>query len=99
MGVHIVQKGAQKESGLADRLEPGSLGSYFGGWVVAPPELFLPFLLFLPPFLLCDLVLPFLPLSVLGVSVLLPLEPPVPCANDKLAASNIVKANVSIFFI
>ena len=70
--------------------------AYFGGGVVDSE----PFLDFLPPLWLLVLVLvvAFFPDAV-DVLAVLSVEPPVACANDRLAPSSSVNAIVSSFFI
>jgi hypothetical protein len=85
----------------------GMAGLYFGGWVVVPPELFLPFLpcrlclrilvAFLPDSTLCLWwLLPFLP-----VPVCLSVLPPVACpeAVPARASKALIAAATSGFFL
>jgi hypothetical protein len=71
-------------------------GNYFGGGVVVPPELFLPFL---PPLWALLVLLAFLPVVLGVVSVVLVGEPVVAWANARLPASNIVNTTVNSFFM
>ena len=80
------------------------LAGYFGGGVVVPPELFLPFFL---AELLVDFLLLLVPVVVLAVLVsVLPVDDlsvllvlPVAWAKDRVLPSNKANAMVSSFFI
>ncbi|MFI5103846.1 MAG: hypothetical protein ACHP79_02875 [Terriglobales bacterium] len=95
----IKKRLCQKQGRLSVKKLPGS---YFGGGVVVPPLLFLPFLPPLWPFLV---LVAFLPLVVeaavafLPGSVLAPLLPVVPWAIARVAPSNMVNTNVNSFFM
>src|SRR5579864_4819898 len=77
------------------RFDIQSFQPYFGGGVDSEP-----FLDFLPPLwpLVLVLLVAFFPEAV-DVLAVLSVEPPVACANDRVAPSSSVNAIVSSFFI
>src|SRR5579864_9471001 len=85
-----------KKAAAMGRFDMQSLQGYFGGGVVDSA----PFLDFLPPLwpLVLVLLVAFFPEAV-DVLAVLSVEPPVACANDRVAPSSSVNAIVSSFFI